>query len=484
VQGTILILDGVATTRIMLKVQLSAAWYHVVQADRLSGILQLVRKVRPDLIITSLSLPDGDARRLPQLLRPDPLLAAIPILAIVGQNDRAARLRALEAGMDEALCEPLDDRLLQARIRGLIRSGFSAEEMDLATAPVPLTGYTPQGMADPARAYVPPPTRARVVLLNRREETAQRWRAALAEECHNHRIESHLIGDMQGLFQGRDGPDAVVVELAAEGDDAGLGLLADLRARGATRDIAVIAAPEPGTPRLAAEALDRGAHDVLSNGFDATELGLKLDAQLRRKERSDRIRATLRNELRAAVQDSMTGLYNRRYAMPRLAEIARTAAEQGTGFAVMLADLDHFKRINDEWGHPVGDAVLIEAARRLRTALAPGDLIARMGGEEFLIALPRCRPHEATELADRLCAAIQSTPFRAAGAAAPIDMTVSIGVALGGVQEGRRILIPPCHQGQDPALALSRLIRRADRALYTAKRGGRNQVTLAHSAAA
>lgn len=483
-QGTILILDGVATTRIMLKVQLSAAWYRVVQTGRLTGILQLVRKVRPDLIITSLSLPDGDARRLPQLLRPDPLLAAIPILAIVGQNDRAARLRALEAGMDEALCEPVDDRLLQARIRGLIRSGFSAEEMDLATAPVPLNGYTPQGMADPARAYVPPPTRARVVLLNRREETAQRWRSALAEECHHHRIESQLIGDMQGLFGGQEGPDAVVVELTADSDDTSLGLLADLRARGATRDIAVIAVPEPANPRLAAEALDRGAHDVLANGFDPAELGLKLDAQLRRKERSDRMRATLRNELRAAVQDSMTGLYNRRYAMPRLAEIARAAAEQGTGFAVMLADLDHFKQINDQWGHPVGDAVLIEAARRLRAALAPGDLIARMGGEEFLIALPRCRPEEAADLARRLCAAIQSTPFRATGADAPITITVSIGVALGGSQEGPRHPVLPCYQDQDPALALSRLIRRADRALYTAKRSGRNQVMLAHPAAA
>lgn len=479
-QGTILILDGVATTRIMLKVQLSAAWYRVVQIGRLAGILQLVRKVRPDLIITSLTLPDGDACRLPQLLRPDPLLAAIPILAIVGENDRAARLRALEAGMDEALSQPVDDRLLQARVRSLIRSGFSAEEMDLATAPLPLQGYSAQGLADPARSYVPPPSRAQVMLLNRQDRSTREWRSAMRDCCH-HQIESHRIGDMHPLFQGHP-PDAVVVELA-EHDDAGLNLLADLRARGTTRESAVIAVPEPGNARLAAEALDRGAHDVLANGFDPDELALKLDAQLRRKQRSDRMRATLRNELRAAVQDSMTGLYNRRYAMPRLAEIARAAKERNESFAVLLADLDHFKRINDRWGHPAGDAVLIEAAERLRAALHPGDLIARMGGEEFLIALPRCRPEEAESAARRLCAAIQSSPFQTSATAEPIAMTVSIGVALSTPETGRFGSPLPGQEKEDPAQALSRLIRRADRALYSAKRSGRNRVRLAQPAA-
>lgn len=492
-QGTILILDGVSTTRIMLKVQLSAAWYHVVPASRLAGVAQLARRVRPDLIITALTLPDGDARLLPTLLRHDPQLAAIPILAIVGENDRAARLRALAAGMDEALCQPLDDRLLQARIRSLIRAGFSAEDLELAAPPPELRDFSAPGLSEPVAAFLSaparprspapspapfltPPPRGHVALLAGSPATACHWRSALSA-ISPHQIDIHPFGGLQALLRG-PAPDAAVIELGAgAAADAGLRLLADLRARGATRDTAVIAVPAPGDTRLAAEALDRGAHDVMPDGFDEEELTLRLDAQLRRKARSDRLRATLRDGLRAAVRDPMTGLHNRRYAMPRLAEIARAAAEQGHGFAVMLADLDHFKQVNDRHGHPAGDAVLIEAARRLSDAVRPQDLIARMGGEEFLIALPRCGRKEAAALASRLCQRIQATGYRATGVADPIHMTVSIGVALGDPGSGT-------DPEGDPALVLSRLIRRADRALYAAKRSGRNKVTLARMAAA
>ncbi|MDK3019536.1 diguanylate cyclase domain-containing protein [Pseudodonghicola flavimaris] len=473
-QGTILILDGVSTTRIMLKVQLSAAWYRVVQASRLAGILHLVRKVRPDLIITSMSLPDGDATRLRQLLQPDPLLAAIPIIAVVGQNDRPAKLRALQAGMDEALFQPLDDRLLQARIRSLIRSHFTSEDLTLATPAVTIRGYNPSGMADPAPAYIAQPQdHDQVVLLADQTATAAGWRRALERELP-YRMRAMSFGDLD-RFPVRPGPDAAVVDLSGPARDAGLRLLADLRARGATRDTAVIAVPPAGDLPLAAEALDRGAHDVLTDGFDAEELALRLDAQIRRKAMADRLRATLRDELQAALRDPMTGLFNRRYAMPRLAEIARAAADRGEGFAVMLADLDEFKRVNDRWGHPAGDAVLVETAHRLREALDDSALIARMGGEEFLIALPRCTAETAARTADFLRRSLSDTPMQVMGVEEPIHISASIGVAPGH---------PAQVSGPDPALALSRLIRRADRALYAAKRDGRNRVTLAQTAPA
>jgi two-component system cell cycle response regulator len=97
VQGTVLILDGVATSRIMLRVQLSAAYYRVVQATALAGVAELVRRTRPDVIACAMNLPDGDAITLRQRLRHDPDLDAIPVIAITEENDRHARIRALEA---------------------------------------------------------------------------------------------------------------------------------------------------------------------------------------------------------------------------------------------------------------------------------------------------------------------------------------------------------------------------------------------------
>jgi two-component system cell cycle response regulator len=171
----------------------------------------------------------------------------------------------------------------------------------------------------------------------------------------------------------------------------------------------------------------------------------------------------------------MTGLHNRRYALPYLAGIARKALASGTRFAVMLADLDHFKQINDSFGHPTGDAVLTETARRFSSQIGAGDMIARVGGEEFPIVMPEIDQHGATLAAERLCRQINALPFRCPGVTQPIQVTTSIGVVMGPAAEMTAQLSPDQHAHL--------LISQADRALYGAKHGGRNQVSLISAAA-
>ncbi len=468
VQGTILILDAVSTNRIMLKVQLSAAWYHVVQADGLDGLAALVRRTRPDLIITAMSLPDGDALELRRILSADARLDAIPVIAITPQNDRHARLRALAAGIDDVLAQPLDDVILQARIRSLIRSRSMADDLRLQGR-----ASRALGLAEPSAGFSHPALPAQVALVTHDAATGALWRARIKGKIR-HQVRIHQIGDVQALMS-QPVPDAIIVELTGPEDGAGLRLLADLRARNATRHSALIAIPNPADTHLAAEALDRGAHDVLPAGFCTDELPLRLESQLRRKARSDQLRANVRDGLRAAVLDPMTGLYNRRYALPQLTRMAQQAAETSSSFAVMLADLDHFKRINDRFGHAAGDAVLVETAHRLRDAIRPEDMIARIGGEEFMIVMPHTGQRAAMATADRLCRQIDATPFRVPGQAQPVQVTTSIGVV---------VASPTARGGQCCGETLSaKLINQADLALYKAKDAGRNQATLTRPAA-
>jgi diguanylate cyclase (GGDEF)-like protein len=160
---------------------------------------------------------------------------------------------------------------------------------------------------------------------------------------------------------------------------------------------------------------------------------------------------------RAAHEDVLTGLHNRRhaeFALPLLVEGARVAGEV---ISLAMLDLDHFKQINDTYGHAVGDAVLQQLAQLLRHRLRSADLLARIGGEEFVAVLVGISPQQAGEICERLRLAVAEHDW--GRLAAGMRVHISVGIAGG----------PPPQQAND-------LLDRADKALYTAKRGGRNQV--------
>ncbi len=441
-----------------MKVQLSAAYYDVVLASRVDGVLEVARSCRPDLVLTANALPDGSAADVKKELRRDDALADVPVIAVSRTDNPMRRLEALSAGIDDVLPQPLDDVILQARIRSLLRARSANEELNMQRDAshgfiLPLTDRAAAAQTRPAS----------IALVAEDIQTARDWKKRLSGHVR-HDIRTHQIGDIQPLMSDPVA-DVFIIELNETTSGAGLRLLADLRARATTRQSVVIAVPNPGDPHVAAEALDRGAHDVLQTGFNVEELALRLNTQLQYKHRHDLLRASVRNGLRAAVEDSMTGLYNRRYAKPFLDRTARSAAETGDKFALMLADLDHFKQINDRYGHPAGDAVLIEAARRLQAHLRPVDLLARVGGEEFMVVLPGADELETGQAAVALCNAINSRPFKVPGVSEPIAVTISIGAVIGGGTQAANS-------------SVTDLIAKADQALYNAKNAGRNRAKL------
>ncbi len=164
-----------------------------------------------------------------------------------------------------------------------------------------------------------------------------------------------------------------------------------------------------------------------------------------------------------ADRDPLTGTYNRRAFMNMLEKATHYSSRLGFPVSVLLIDLDHFKRINDTWGHQRGDDALRHVVGVAHDCLREGDILGRLGGEEFAIALPNANQHEAEQIASRLRQAIAAQPLQYAGALLPL--TTSIGVA-----------------AWRPPESPDGLLHRADEAMYQAKRQGRNCVVLAPQA--
>jgi two-component system, cell cycle response regulator len=271
----------------------------------------------------------------------------------------------------------------------------------------------------------------------------------------------------QALMTGddQDQCDIYLIDASMGNGTSVLNLVSDLRSRGPSRHAAICVIGPAIAPDRMAMAFDLGANDVILSGVPLAEIGLRLQTLLTRKRTSDRARASVSDGLRMAMIDPLTGLYNRRYAMPHLARVAEAAVLDGSVFAVMVIDLDRFKSVNDRFGHAAGDTVLARVAQRLSTNLRAGDMIARIGGEEFLVVLPDTTRLEAQVAAERLCNVIKATPVVLDDGAA-VAMTISIGLAFSGT-----------------SLSETALIDSADQALLRSKASGRNRVTISLNAA-
>jgi two-component system, cell cycle response regulator len=211
--------------------------------------------------------------------------------------------------------------------------------------------------------------------------------------------------------------------------------------------------------------LESGADDYLTKPFDAQELRARLHVGQRILDLQNNLIAA-REELRfRATYDTLTGLANRRVVLEAIAREHSRLLREDLNFAVLLLDLDHFKQVNDTYGHLAGDAVLKETARRMMTCVRPYDTVGRYGGEEFLIVAASCDRAGAGAIAERARNAIGSIPIETEEGCIPI--TVSCGIA---VSDSSNPLDP------------KQVLRAADLALYQAKEHGRNRTEFAAEA--
>lgn len=459
--GHILVVDPVPTNRATLKARLAEEYYNVRSADNASDAFNLAVSEQPDLILLNTELGEQDGFTLCRMFKSAPNTAHIPIILISEERGDDV-VRGFDAGADDVLFRPINAVALKARLRNLIRMKLMLDELRLRDDTARDLGVSAAGelMLDQLASD------AGILLVPHNARDASSWVRHISQTIT---VPPKLAwSEADTLDAASRGDISVCVihrDFGANGD--GLRLISQLRSREATRHLAIILVVENNDMETAARGLELGASDFITTPMNLSELAGRIRCQMRRKFVSDELRANLRNGMRAAVIDPLTKLYNRRYASQHLPRLMQRAQDIGEPFAVMMLDLDHFKQVNDTFGHLIGDIVLQETAQRLRLSIRNVDLLARFGGEEFFIAMPDASIQGAAQVAERVRAAIEEKPYRLPDGKT-LKVTISIGVTMA--------------DPGDPG-SIDAVLEQADRALYASKEAGRNCVRFHREAA-
>jgi len=450
----VLVVDDIPANVKLLEVKLQAEYYEVVTALNGLAALEAVKAHAPDIVLLDVMMPGMDGFEVCRAIKADPRSAHVPVVMITALSDVKDRVRGLVAGADDFLTKPPNTVALFARIRSLVRLKRAVDEWHTREAAAHVFGAdtTP----DDSEFAKP----GRVLIVQDIKRGGGRATKTLRDVGHVV-TEAETIGAAKE-FADHEDFDLILSDHFVSGEDA-LRLCSWFRSFDRTRHVPVLLMIEDGEPERLAKALDLGVNDYLLKPADRDELIARSRSQLRRKRFEEALRANYHRNLAAAMTDSLTGLYNRRYLETHFEIVNRRLAEAGKPLSLMILDLDRFKDINDVYGHRAGDQILRGIASHLTDRLRGFDTAARLGGEEFVVLMPESQIEEAMAAANRIGRSIGATVFGADGVEHGLSVTVSIGVA----------------SAAAGSCTFDELLSRADGALYEAKRSGRNRVCAA-----
>lgn len=451
----ILVVDDIPANVRLLEAKLAAEYFEVITASGGQQALDIVGRQAPDIVLLDVMMPEMDGFEVCRRIRANPATRFLPVVMVTALSDQSDRVRGLEAGADDFLTKPVNDLALFARVRSLVRLKMMMDEWRMREQ----TSGQFDILSGDSEPTVDDDRNARILLVESFAPTAQRVQGILDSDHDSVVIANNLQAATELAAQEKF--DLVISDIQVGGED-GLRFCSHLRSQEETRQVPILlVVDEYDMPRLV-KGLDIGVSDYLMKPIDPNELLARVRIQVRRRRFQDRLRANYERSLSMALTDGLTGLYNRRYAMRHLDGLMRRVVQTGKPLAILICDLDYFKRVNDSYGHAAGDEVLKQFAQRASASVRNIDMVARFGGEEFVILMPDTDGQEALRAGERLCKRVAETPMTVRDApGGGINVTVSIGVAATAAE------IP----GDE-------LLKMADAALYRAKQNGRNQVVI------
>jgi two-component system cell cycle response regulator len=448
----VLLIDDSAGSIALLQAQLASEYLDVIVAHDGPEALAMISECHPDLLLIDAMMPGMDGFDVCRRIKADPATTHLPVVMVTSLDGPEDRIAALLAGADDFMTKPIHLPTLMARVRRLAQSKMVIDELRMRERSGRDMGLE---STDNITLLDVDVTTGQVLLICENRDTVREIRTAMSP---THQVHVDRDAEDALLVVRRAELDLIVIDLTPEGT-GGLRVCSRLRSMDATRETPILAILDERQIAARVRALEIGVDGIVTIPVHPGVLLACVASRLRRKRYFDHLRQNLRRSLERAVKDPLTSMHNRRYLERHLGQLVATNVERGRPVSLLILDVDHFKVVNDSYGHDVGDEVLREVARRITASLRGIDLSCRFGGEEFVAAFSGVEAARALEIGERLRCKIADEPFPVQTDKGPLYVTISIGAATS-------------HDGD----TAESLLKRADQALYRAKKDGRNRV--------
>jgi two-component system cell cycle response regulator len=353
--------------------------------------LRLALEDRPDLVILDIMMPGIDGLAVCRELRANPRTNEIPILLLTGLSDRETRSEGIACRRDDFLSKPVFGAELLARVRNLLKIRFLTTQLHACRGVSPISCHRTVGLAD------------RTGAVGWRCLEAQTLGQAVGERFE---VMSCRTEDALQTAIGFD-PDSIVLA-AGPGSDLPLELVRGLRSHESLSAVPVLLVSESLDSRTRLEVYEAGVDECLAQPFQLEELVARVQAHARRRNERRGLEDQLRSAAQRAILDGLTNAHNRSFFDHYLHYQCEHATRHKKAFSIILLDLDHFKDLNDSFGHLLGDQVLRRVVELIRARTRSSDVLCRYGGEEFVVLLPDTAKGEAMLVAERIRAALAS----------------------------------------------------------------------------
>lgn len=443
----ILVVDDLEPNIKLLEAKLLSEYYVVFTAFSGKEAIEILEKEKIDVILLDGMMPGMDGFETCKRIKANPATTHIPVVMVTALSDISDRVHGLEVGADEFLTKPVNDIALFARVNSLSRTKAVIDELKLRNK-------TNAALGGKIVEFIDNFADNNIVIIDDDVIQAKNIIKTLSKLTNN----IHLIKDIDNISTVNN-IDLIIISCQMDELDP-LRVLSSLRTMEDLKNTAFMFLAEEENMKMVIKGLELGINDYFIYPVDENELLARIRTQLRRKKYQDELRNELDQSLNLSFKDSLTGIYNRRYFDVHIEQLIEDSKNTHSNICLVMLDLDHFKDINDKYGHQIGDLVLKSVTSALSESIREIDLFARYGGEEFVIVFSNVDIEQGFILCERLRKTVENLDIHIPESKEIIRRTISIGVSE--------------YQNQE---SIVQFIERADKALYKSKSSGRNKVS-------